>query len=381
MKKTTKIIIIVVLILTLGVVLIKIFKKSEPVSDGSDCDKEFGLYTANLDGSNMKLLISDPYREMNHARVSPNGQWVTFSRFNNVGEDGCATEMGEGFLNTEVVVMAIDGTRLKSLSKPSPKKSIINSYWVTDNSLLYMYLTEGAKSLEIRKVYFDKNMNIINEERLNIPDHLGVGDPSQVGEKVVFAVASFLEEYKLFGYDFPEKDGIISGIWIMNEDGTDLHPLTILRDHSGDIIIRRKGKTADSDPKLSPDGTKVVFQRRTIYDEWNDKDKHNWHIYVVDVDSPMTEVDISAQHLVGPFVYSADAMSEWLDNQTIVFWCIDVTNPSDQKYEVCTMKYDGSERKKIPLPEEYDYRMPAPFPGEGSGEDARIIFTTIKTKD
>lgn len=43
MNKTIKIIIVVFLIFIVGIVFIRLVKNPEPVSDGSDCDKEFGI--------------------------------------------------------------------------------------------------------------------------------------------------------------------------------------------------------------------------------------------------------------------------------------------------------------------------------------------------
>ena len=43
-----------------------------------------------------------------------------------------------------------------------------------------------------------------------------------------------------------------------------------------------------------------------------------------------------------------------------------------------TMAADGTDRQRIPLPGGHFYTMPAYFPGEGSGPNARIIFSAEK---
>ncbi len=51
-------------------------------ADAKEKSSSFGVFTSTLDGRDFKKIISDPYREMNHARVSPDKNWITFSRFN-----------------------------------------------------------------------------------------------------------------------------------------------------------------------------------------------------------------------------------------------------------------------------------------------------------
>ena len=311
---------------------------------------------------------------MNHARVSPNGQWVTFSRFNNIVEDGCAVEGTGNYANTEIVLLKIDGSVVKTLVGPKPKEIAVNSYWVTDNTLLYFGWKAGTPSGGIYKLYLDENMEVIKEERLNTPENVRATDPHQVGNKVVFPGTALASVYNLYGHSFPEK-GSIRGIWIMNEDGSEAKPLTIPRYPNGSVVFFKGiggGSTGDNDPKLSPDGTKVAFMRRTLH-KIGEQDVHNWHTYIVDVNNPLSEVDISAQHFTGPLALGyADPLPEWIDNENLLVWHI---NAIDKKYEVHKMKVDGSERQKIPLPEGYDYVMPSSFSGN------KIIFSATKTKD
>ena len=78
-------------------------------------------------------------------------------------------------------------------------------------------------------------------------------------------------------------------------------------------------------------------------------------------------------------------MPEWSsDGELLIFWHIfwDTPEKVKAKYtELHTMKPDGTERTKIPIPEEYKPEIVAFFPGEGSDDNTRIIFTAIKSKD
>jgi len=145
----------------------------------------------------------------------------------------------------------------------------------------------------------------------------------------------------------------------MNADGTNARQLT----HP---VIPESAKKfslppGDADPKFSPDGTKVALMRHIGIADW--------HIIIVDVKTGQ-ERDISKG-------VTCDAMPEWSsDGKLLIFWSADQKNLN--KTELYTIRPDGTERKKIPLPPGYIYSMPAFFPGEGSGEKARIIFSAKK---
>ena len=45
-------------------------------------DDYFGVYTSTLAGGEARLLAAESWREMNRARVSPDGQWIVLTCFN-----------------------------------------------------------------------------------------------------------------------------------------------------------------------------------------------------------------------------------------------------------------------------------------------------------
>ena len=65
---------------------------------------------------------------------------------------------------------------------------------------------------------------------------------------------------------------------------------------------------------------------------------------------------------------------EWSgDGQLLIFWHVE---RSDLRQSgLYTMQPNGSDRRRVPLPHGYFYSMPAFFPGQGSGRDARIIYS------
>lgn len=344
----------VVLIFIVGIVLVRLVKR--PASGGSGSDKEFGLYTANLDGSDMKLLISDSYRQMTHARVSPDKKWVVFTRFNKIGKDGCATEAennydkrGEQYEKTEILLMRLDGSDLRVLIPAQKGKAAANSYWTPDGKgLIYIY-GDGRKS-RASHLIFDEDMEIKSNTEIPTPNYLAVVDPqwgkdSSGSDRIVFP-AHNLQTGK-------------RGLWWVKPDGSSLEQLTW-------------PKLQDNDPKFSPDGTKIAFMRRV-------KEGLHWHSMILDLKT-RKEKDLSAGYFPEGILVGADGMPEWSsDGRLLVLWHVfpDLKNKR-AKSVLHTIKPDGTGRKEIPLPEGYNYQMPVFFPGEGSGKDARIIFSTRK---
>ncbi len=355
MKKTIKLIIAVILILMAGIVLISLAGK--PASDGSDCDKEYSLYTANLDGSEMKPVITNSYQQMSHARVSLDKKWITFTRFNNIGKDGCASEapsnydiVRKQYIGTEIMLMRIDGSGLRALVPSKKGRAAANSYWTPDGKgLVYIY-NDGKKS-RINHIIFDGNMEIKSETEIPLPDYIQAADPQ-------------------WGKDSSGNDWIVfpahntqtntRGLWWVKPDGSSLEQLTW-------------PELQDNDPKISPDGSKVAFMRKV-------KEGFHWHSMILDLET-REETDISAGYFPEDILAGVDAMPEWSsDGELLIFWHIYISKQR-QETSLHTIRPDGSGRKKIPLPEGNVYGIVAFFPDEGSDDDTRIIFFAHKNKD
>ncbi len=318
--------------------------KDEKPNANADTDL-FGLYTTTLDGSNKKLLISNPKQEMTHSRVSPDKEWITFTRYNRktLFSGGLATEDTGGYQDTEIMIMRLDGSGLETVIPHKKGIFATNSNWTPDGkSLIYVSTDNPGRKICIKKI----NLATRKITRVQTPEHLLCADPDQVGNRIVFPV--------------PNMESGYNCLWIMNEDGTNAKQLTFTED------IRRQGKKdpihmGDYDPKLSPDGSKVAFMR--YYGDIN------WHVAVVDVESG-EEKDISPSKTV-------DSVAEWSsDGKLLVFWHVDVKTLGNSG--LYTMKPDGSERRRIPIIKGYFYRHPSFFPGEGSSGKSRIIFSAKK---
>ncbi len=298
----------------------------------------FGIYTCSLDGGNLKRLISDSYREMNHARLSPDHQWITFTRYNRRGRKGLAVEV-EGYRETEIMIMRPDGTGLESLVPPRRGKVAANGYWTPDGkAILYVSNDNPQRRGQINRV----DLATRRVTQVDLPGHLWMADPHPVGEKLVFTV------YR------PEDK--INSIWLRDREGAAVRQLThpVFPPVTEPLPVH----LGDFDPKISPDGSRVAFFRHV--------GKQNWHVVIADANTG-SEKDLSDE-------VALDMVPEWSsDGALLIFWHLDLSDLRNSG--LYTVRPDGTARRKVPLPLGYFYSMPAFFPGDGSGEDARIIFS------
>ncbi|TVR99641.1 MAG: hypothetical protein EA406_02865 [Rhodospirillales bacterium] len=295
----------------------------------------FTIMVSRQDGSGVTRIAADRDREINHARVSPDHQWITFTRYNRVGPDGTSMEI-HGVENTEIMLMRIDGSDMRSLVPPRPGAVAANGYWTPDGQgIIYVAVDPGGRP-ELRIV--DVVTGSIRQQPT--PPRLLPSDPHIVGDWLVFAA----------------KGQRVDTIWLSRVDGSEARQITRPRAWRG--ATSSGAGPGDYDPKLSPDCREVALMRQVAPDEW--------HIIVVNL-ATGTERSLSRRGAV-------DAVPEWSsDGQRLIFWHVDLSNLPH--IGLWTMRPDGHDRRQVPLPRGYFYTMPAFFPGDGSGPDARIIFS------
>ena len=276
---------------------------------------------------------------MTHPRVSPDGELITFTRYNKKGRGGLALEE-LGYEDTEVMLIRADGTGLETIIPPENGIVAGNSSWTPDGrGLIYVSTDNPEKKPQINHIDLDTR----EISRLPTPANLRTTDPHIVGDRLVF----------------PVQDGEYPAIWTMKADGSEARQLT----YPAIPEPEDKGhfRLGDYDPRLSPDGSRVAFMRYF--------GKANWHMIVADVETG-EERDLSPPK-------SVDSVPNWSsDGKVLIFWHAD---PKDlPKTGLYTVKPDGTERKMIPLPRGFLHKSPDFFPGEGSSGQTRIIFAATK---
>ncbi|MFB0563300.1 MAG: hypothetical protein ACETWM_19030 [Candidatus Lokiarchaeia archaeon] len=354
MNKNRIFVIILIIVATASVVLISgYFKKA--VYENNPDSETFGIYTATLGGKNMKPLITNSWQQMSHARVSPDKKWVTFTRYTNRGKDGYATENeanyergGEQYLGTEVLIMRIDGTDVRTLIPHQKDRVAANSYWTPDGKgIIYVSAPNEKGRPQINHIIFNENMEIKNISKIPIPEYVIPTDPHWVGDWIVFPATEPVSKTR--------------GIWRIKYNGAGLRQLT---------WPKIKVPFGDNDPKLSPDGSKVAFIRRV-------KKGPFFHVVVVDVNTK-EERDFSAGYLPQEARAAADLPPEWSSDGKLLIFPHILADGKKALSQIHTIKPDGTGRKRVPLPRNYVYFHTSFFPGEGSGKDARIIFSARK---
>lgn len=298
----------------------------------------FSIAMASLDGKDFTVILKDPRRQMSHARVSPDGKWITFTRFNKIDpKKGVAVEDENDYSQTEIMVCRIDGSDIKSIVPPKKGLANCNSYWSPDGKSLIHISTDNDKKKG--RIYIT---DIATGKRTRVPTPEGIdaADPYTNGETVVF----------------PGRQAGPGGhvIHIMKANGSGHRRLS--------SVPQAKSK-GEYDPKISPDKSKVAFMRFGKKGQ-----KGDVHIIVTDIKTG-EEKDLSI-----PGNDNWDAMPEWSsDGKLLVFW--HVNRPDVLKSGIYTIRADGKDRKMIPLPFDHQYTIPSFVPGTGSGNDAKIIFT------
>nr|WP_295786433.1 hypothetical protein [Rhodoferax sp.] len=297
---------------------------------------QFAVFTSKKDGSDLKILISNPDQEMSHPRVSPDRSRVVITRYTKRGRDGKATE-AQGYEGTEILLMNLDGSNLETIIPAKPSVVSANGGWTPEGrSLIYISTDNAQRVPELRQI----DLATREVTKLPTPAGLRATDPHWDAGKIVFPAKA------------DEGKGADS-LWVMNPDGSAPRQITWPPRSKGG-----PGLFGDFDPKMSPDGTKVAFMRIDGGEAWK--------VMVLDLAS-------GTEKLLTP-----PGPLEWLptwssDGKLLLFVRIDRTKPKE--IGLYTMTPDGSDRKMIPLPLGYLYGHSAFFPGDGSGEVARIIFT------
>jgi Tol biopolymer transport system component len=311
---------------------------------GAGREDLFGIYVSTLSGEDYRAVITDSRHQMTHPRVSPDGEWVTFTRYQKKNWAGLAMEKG-GYENTEIMLVRLDGRDLRTIVPA--KKGVLNcnSTWTSDGkSLVWLTTDNPKKSPELRRI----ELSTRKISRIPTPPDLKTTDPHVVGDRIVFPV---------IGED-------VDSIWVMDLDGENLKRVTSPRYDGKEHEQRSKRSRfplGDYDPKLSPDGKRVAFMRLF--------GAEGWRIFVADV-ATGEERDLS-----GPD--SIDALPDWSsDGKLLLFWHADKKNP--ERMGLYTMKPDGRDRRMIPVPRGYLHGHPHFFPNSGSSSSARIIYQAIK---
>ncbi len=200
--------------------------------------EEYSIYHFDMDTSDTTLIYSSPL-QITNIDLSPDESMFVICMYH-----------GEGYEFSEIYTMNVDGSELERLTDNTHWDLYPN--WSPDGSE-FIYLSWRDSTLDIYKMDSDGG-----NQRLLYDSGGHDADIDWVGDQIVFT-----------------RD---SQIWIMNSDGTEVEQLTDPK--NADVWGNAVLPFGDYDPRISPDGSMVVFERMV-----NDTTVHgNYELYIMDID-------------------------------------------------------------------------------------------------
>lgn len=280
--------------------------------------ERWGIYSLDL-SSEKSTLIFDCPDHLSSLTLSNDGKKFAFSRF--VG--------GSDQQDEEIAILNLDGSGYRQLTD----NDIIDTYpaWSPDdNSLAYLSFRDTMDIYE---------MSLLGESSTNLLYDSGSHDADidWVGGKIAFTANS--------------------SIWLMNSDGTGPTRLTSppRAGEWGSVNL----PFGDYDPRISPDGSKVVFERL----EDDDSAHGNYDIYVVNSDG-------TGENALTETGYSQGLVS-WSHSGDRMIYIVSAIG-SEGKFDLYSVNPDGSDNKDI---------TPSYFPPEFlihsaifSSDDTKVFF-------
>jgi Tol biopolymer transport system component len=316
-----------------------------------DCQtSKYNLLLADVDftqaspeGSNIRVIARSSFQDMTHPRVSPDKNWLVYTTYNVTNTEGCAST-DSGYVNTEIKATRLDGSQTQGIIAVTDGTLNSNNYWYGGN-YEFTFLSGAPGSTKIYRAQTAADMNLVaGPSEVTVPATILPIDPQAISDTQLVYVGV---------YDNAGL-GLAKSVFLqsLNPPGTPVG-LTLGRDSAGTILYGND--VMENDPKLSLDGSKVAFMRQAPNSGANG---FGWRIFVVPVANALNEVNISAA--LGTSLLNNDALPEWVDNNTLVFANIDSTVTFNTR-TIWLMGSDGTNRRRVTLPEGYRYSDVYPF--------------------
>jgi dipeptidyl aminopeptidase/acylaminoacyl peptidase len=309
-------------------------QKTKKTADDSIAE----IYTMKIDGSELTRLTYNSYSE-NHVHISPEKTKLVFTAFTrDLNRDGQVSEADMD--SAEIGVMNIDGSDYKLITNNN--YADFGAMWGPDGQRI-LFTTNRFGQFDLATIKSDGT----DFKRLTFTSDAFEMDPHWVGQTIVFNRWT------------PGKEAH-PGIWKTNSDGSNMVQLT-------NPTFPKASKATpfgDMDPKISPDGKKIAFERHQ-----NNRGNFgfgDFDIYVMNIDGSDLK-DIS-QNLI------ADIMPVWSpDSKQLTYWLIS-ENLKDT-LDIFVINADGTGRRKITKePDNLEEEMPSWL------SEQKIVFSGKRAK-
>jgi Tol biopolymer transport system component len=291
-------------------------------------ERKWGIYSLDLETEKTELVYSSA-DELSRVRLNNAGDTLVFYRQIAINNDNqCVVEGSPVNVCDEICSISVDGEDYRRLT--------YNEYWdlspvwsTDDSQIIFLSFRE---TLDIYAMDADgSNVHEVYDSGFHDSDiHC-------LGGKVVFTRNS--------------------QIWMMNEDGTDAVQVTdpLRAGEWGNSVL----PFGDYDPNLSPDGTKIVFERMV-----DDETVHgNYNMYVINVDGTEETAITDTGYTHGLPVWSHSG-------EQIVYLVSAIGN--EGQYDIYIVNSDGTENHNI-TPEYFPPGFLCYNP-IFSNDDSKILF-------
>jgi TolB protein len=253
----------------------------------------WGIYSLDLASQDVALLYSSP-EEIDKLDVNSAGDRMAFAR----------KAGGAELRNFEIFTVRIDGTEEQRLTK----NAYLDTYpaWSPDDAQI-AYLSQPAATLDIYLMQADGG-----QPRLLYDSGGHDADIDWVEDRIVFT-----------------RD---SRIWIMSSGGADARPLTDppRAGEQGNANL----PFGDYDPRLSPDGAQVVFERLM-----NDESPHgNYDLFTIRADGSNLRRLTNTGYSQG--------LAGWSPAGDLLVYIVTAANGAGQ-FDAYTILPDGSGNRSV----------------------------------
>ena len=285
--------IVVLMVITIG--LCGCIEDQDLTSDDNTVphEKRWGIYSLDLSTEYTSLIYSYD-REIDGLRLNNQGDRFVFSQ----KFDGDDNE------HREICTLNVDGSDFKRFTN--------NSYW----DLYPAWSPDGTQIAFLSYPTDDLDIYIMHADGSNITKLFDSGshdaDIHWVGDHIVFTSNS--------------------SIWMINDDGTQSKQITYPPNAGewGNANL----PFGDYDPRLSPDGEKIIFSRLE-----NDSSSHgNYNIFIINTDG-------TQETRLTDTGYSQGLTSWSHSGDKIVFIVAAIDDIG--KYDIYMMNYDGTNYRNI----------------------------------
>jgi TolB protein len=279
---------------------------------------KWGIYSLDLTTEEVELVYGSPDQ-------------ISQLSLNNTGDTFAFTQQFDGDTNAheEICTIRVDGSHFRRLTR----NGFLDTYpaWSPDGSRL-AYLSFPEEDLDI---YVMQSDGTDNTKLYDSGSH--DADIHWVGDSIAFTA--------------------FSRIWVINDDGT--RPAQVTEPPRAGQWGNANLPFGDYDPRISPDGQKIVFERL----EADDSPHGNYNIFLINVDGS-GEVRLTTSG------YSQGFASWSRSGDMMVYIVAAVDN--EGKYDIYQMNSDGTNNRNITpdyFPEAFLCNTPV-----FSADDQKVFF-------